>query len=263
MYRDLRVITARPTIADEAAAEHRLYGHVDGATAYSAAHWADDARRAIDDVIAAGRLPILTGGTGLYMRTLLDGIAPVPTIDPEIRAAVRGLPVAQAHAALCVEDPEAAQRLAPADSSRVARALEVVRSTGRPLHRWQAERSGGIADRVTLAPLIILPDRAALNARIDARLQAMFANGAIEEVETLLARPDVPPTAPARRAIGVPEIAAMLHGEATVEETIAQIALATRRYAKRQVTWFRHQFPPAWPRVLDMADLQLETMFQQ
>ena len=261
VYRDLRVITARPSVADEAAAEHRLYGHVDGATACSAADWAEDARATIAAVMAEGRLPILTGGTGLYMRTLLDGIAPVPAIDAGTRAAVRALPVAEAYAALRLEDPAAAQRLAPADSARVARALEVVRSTGAPLHHWQAQRTGGIGDRVTVLPLIVLPDRDALNQRIDQRLTAMFDGGAVDEVAALLARSDVPADAPVRRAIGVPEIAALLRGEISKTDAIEQAAGATRRYAKRQYTWFRHQFPQTWPRVLNSRNVNLKECF--
>lgn len=247
VYRDLRVLTARPSGADEARAPHRLFGHVDGAEAMSAARWAAEAKAAIAAAHADGRLPILVGGTGLYVRTLLDGIAPVPEIDPAVRAAVRALPVGLAHEALAREDPAAAARLAPADAARVARALEVVRSTGRPLASWQAARAGGIADAVSLRPLILLPDRAALNARIDARAATMLAGGAIEEVAALLAR-DLPADAPVRRAIGVPEVAALLSGAADTGETLAAIALATRRYAKRQYTWLRHQPPTSWPR---------------
>ncbi|ONF97435.1 tRNA dimethylallyltransferase [Sphingomonas jeddahensis] len=261
MYRDLRVISARPTSADEARAEHRLYGHIDGATHWSAAQWAAEAREQIMAIIAEGRLPILTGGTGLYMRTLLEGIAPVPPIDPSIREAVRALPVAKAYAELTVADPGAAQRLAPADTTRVARALEVVRSTGRPLAAWQAERVGGIGDQVDLAPLIVLPDRADLNERIDQRLNQMFASGAIMEVEALLTRNDVDEAAPVRRAIGVPEIAAMLAGDIDRETALTRAALATRRYAKRQYTWFRHQPPPHWRRVDQLPAAELEYYF--
>jgi tRNA dimethylallyltransferase len=213
----------------------------------SAARWAAEAKAAIAGIHARNRPPILVGGTGLYLRTLLDGIAPVPEIDPGIRAAVRALPVAEAHAALSKEDPQAAASLAPADTTRVARALEVVRSSGRPLADWQAARGGGIADAIALHPLILLPDRELLNARIDARAEAMLAGGAIEEVAALLARP-LPADAPVRRAIGVPEIARLLAGEATRDETLDALRLATRRYAKRQYTWFRHQPPAGWPR---------------
>jgi tRNA dimethylallyltransferase len=254
VYRDLRAITARPTVDEEARVPHALFGHVDAADAgYSAARWAEEARSAIAAATSAGRLPILVGGTGLYIRTLLEGIAPVPRIDPDVRASVRALPVADAYAALGREDAAAAARLAPADTARIARALEVVRSTGRPLAHWQARREGGIADAVDLRPALLLPDRDSLTARIDARLVAMFADGAVEEVEALLARPDLPATAPIRRAIGVPPIAAMLAGQLSRDEALAQAQLDTRRYAKRQYTWFRHQPPPDWPRLVQSS----------
>ena len=147
VYRDLRIVSARPSVEEERQAPHRLFGHVDGAQSYSAAAWAADARTMIAKVQANWRLPVLVGGTGLYLRTLLDGIAPVPEIDPEIRKAVRALPVAVAHAALALEDSAAAARLSANDMTRVARALEVVRSTGKPMAHWQAEQAGGIGDR--------------------------------------------------------------------------------------------------------------------
>lgn len=261
VYRDLRIITARPTPADEARAEHRLYGVVDGADAWSAAHWADQARDAIANIQQRGRLPILVGGSGLYIRTLLDGIAPVPAIDPAIRETIRAMPVASSHAALAVADPAAAQRLAPADTARVARALEVVRSTGRTLAAWQSARAGGIANDVALAPLVLLPDRASLSERIDARLATMFDTGAIEEVATLIGRDDVPPAAPVTRAIGVREITALLAGTIDRDAALAEACAATRRYAKRQYTWFRHQTPENWPRVSDLPLDRLEYYF--
>ena len=248
VYRDLRILSARPSAEEEAAAPHRLFGYIDGAESCSAARWAADARAEIEAAHAGGSLPILVGGTGLYIRTLLDGIAPVPPIDPAIREAVRALPVAEAHAALAREDSDAARRLAPADTTRVARALEVVRSTGRTLKDWQAAREGGIAGRVTVAPLILLPDRDWLFARCDARLTAMFDEGGIEEVRALLARTDVPNDAPGCRAIGVPEIAAMLAGAFDRDEALDRARLSTRQYAKRQYTWFRNQPPADWPR---------------
>lgn len=248
VYRDLRILSARPSLEEEAGAPHRLFGYIDGAESCSAARWAADARAAIDAAHAAGSLPILVGGTGLYIRTLLDGIAPVPPIDAAIREEVRALPVAEAHTALMREDPAAAARLAPADTTRVARALEVVRSTGRSLADWQASREGGIAGQVHLAPLILLPDRDWLFARCDARLAAMFDDGGIEEVRALLARTDIPNDAPIRRAIGVPEIAAMLAGEIDRDEALDRARLSTRQYAKRQYTWFRNQPPAEWSR---------------
>ena len=248
VYRDLRILSARPSPADEARVPHRLFGHVDGAASCSAARWAAEARAVIGEAHAAGRVPVLVGGTGLYLRTLIDGIAPVPAIDPAIRDAVRALPVAQAHAALAVEDPAAAARLAPTDTTRVARALEVVRSTGRPLAAWHAQREGGIGGAVDLRALVLLPDRKELMRRCDTRLAAMFGDGAVEEVAALIARADVPADAPVRRAIGVPEIAAMLGGTLSRDEALARAQLATRRYAKRQYTWFRHQPPTDWQR---------------
>jgi tRNA dimethylallyltransferase len=257
VYADLRIISARPTPADEARAEHRLYGYADGAKACSAAAWAEDARREIAAAHQAGKLPILAGGTGLYLRTLLDGIAPIPEIDPDIRAAVRSLPVAEAHAALTREDPDAAARLRPSDTTRVARALEVVRSTGRPLAEWQKERSGGIGNEVDLRPLILLPAREWLYARCDARFEAMFCEEGMEEVRALLAR-GLSPALPVMRAIGVREIAGFLAGSLTREQALAAGRTATRRYAKRQYTWFSRQPPADWPRFEDGIAAQWE-----
>ena len=253
VYADLRILSARPTAEEAARAPHRLFGHVDAAESYSAARWASEAKAAIERALAARSLPILVGGTGLYLRTLIDGIAPVPAIEPAIREEVRALPVAQAHAALAALDPEGAARLLPSDTTRVARALEVVRSTGRTLGAWQAARAGGIGDEVTLAPLILLPDRDWLLHRCDARLEAMFAGGAAQEVAALIARRDVAPTAPVRQAIGVREIADWLAGRATREEAVARAKIATRQYAKRQFTWFRNQPPPDWRRTSETA----------
>lgn len=249
VYRDLRVLSARPSTEDETRVPHQLFGYVDGAEACSAARWSSDAAKAIDAVHARGGVPVLVGGTGLYLRTLLDGIAPVPDIDPDIRATVRALPVAEAHAALLREDPAAAARLAPADTTRVARSLEVVRSTGKRLSHWQEQRAGGIGDRVALSAAVVLPDREDLFARCDRRLETMFEEGAVDEVVTLLARDDVPGDAPVRRAIGVPEITAMLAGTISRDDAITRAQLATRQYAKRQYTWFRNQPPPGWHRV--------------
>lgn len=251
VYVDLRVLSARPSAADEARVPHRLFGYIDGAESCSAARWAADARAEIAAAHAAGRLPVLVGGTGLYLRTLIDGIAPVPEIDPDIRAAVRAMPVAEAHLALQRADPAAAARLAPADTTRVARALEVVRSTGRTLAAWQDAKSGGIGEAVRLAATVLLPERDWLIARCDARLAAMFEEGAIEEVERLLARDDIPLAAPIRRAIGVPEIAAMLGGTMMRAAALAAAQVATRQYAKRQYTWFRNQPPADWRRSIE------------
>lgn len=248
VYAELRVLSARPSIEEEAQAPHRLFGHVSGNENYSAARWAKDARIEIAAAHARGSLPILVGGTGMYIRTLLDGIAPVPAIDPAIRDRVRALPVAAAYAELLVADPEAARRLSPTDTTRVARALEVVRSSGRPLADWQAECIGGIAHEIDLTPLILLPDRAWLAARCDRRLVAMFEGGAVDEIRALLARTDIAANAPVRRAIGVTEITALIAGELPQADALTRAQAATRQYAKRQYTWFRNQPPGQWPR---------------
>lgn len=247
VYADLRILSARPTDGEMDGVPHCLFGHVDAAEAHNAARWADEARDTVARAHAGGRVPILVGGTGLYLRTLLHGIAPVPQIDPQVRDAVRALPVAEAHAALAMADPATAQRLNPADTTRVARALEVVRSTGRSLADWQQAREGGIGDDIALAPLILLPPRDWLRERCDRRLVGMFEGGAVEEVDALLAR-DLDPDLPAMRAIGVPQIAACLRGEITRKDALEQAQAATRQYAKRQYTWFRHQPPADWPR---------------
>ncbi|MBB5706444.1 tRNA dimethylallyltransferase [Sphingopyxis panaciterrulae] len=255
VYRDLAILSARPTPAEMAGVPHRLFGHIDGAEACNAARWAADARRALARAWEDDEVPILVGGTGLYLRTLLYGIAPVPEIDPAVRAEVRAMDVADAHAALARLDAPAAARLAPADAARVARALEVVRATGRPLADWQRAREGGIADEVALVPLILLPPREWLRARCDARLGAMFAAGAAEEVKALLAR-GLDPDLPVMRAIGVPQIAAWLRGDISRDEALDRAQAATRQYAKRQYTWFRHQLSADWPRQRESLSIE-------
>ena len=253
IYRDLPILSAAPSEADKARAEHRLYGVRDGALACSAADWAALAKSEILRAHDLGKLPILVGGTGLYLRTLLDGIAPVPPIDPEVRKTVRDRRVEANRRELLRLDPEAAARLGPSDTTRIARALEVVKSTGTTLKEWQSEREGGIADEISLAPLILLPPRDWLYARCDARFAAMVEQGAISEVERLLER-HLNPSLPVIGAIGVREIAAFLRGEIDREGMIAAGSQATRRYAKRQYTWFAHQPPGDWPRFLDPLD---------
>ena len=248
VYRDLAVLSARPSHEDMRGIEHRLFGEWDGAQPCSAADWA---RRATEEIAAchdAGALPILVGGTGLYIRTLLDGIAPVPTIKPAVRAEVRAMPIGDAYEALMQEDPERAALLAPADSTRVARALEVVRSTGQPLAHWQARLEGGIGGAVALDAVVLLPEREALYERCDRRFSLMLDRGAIAEVETLLER-NLDPDLPVMRAIGVPEIAGFLRNDWSLDEAESQAAQATRNYAKRQYTWFRRQPPQDWPRI--------------
>ncbi len=253
VYKDLRIVSARPSAEEESRAPHRLFGHLDGATACSAAQWAAEAKAEISAAHAQARLPILVGGTGMYLRTLLEGIAPVPEIDPAIRTAVRALPLAEARACLLAEDPEAAARLDANDSARIARALEVVRSTGRPIREWQADLVGGIGHQIRLVPAVLLPPRAWLYDRCDRRFEDMLDADGIAEVEALMAR-NLDPDLPVMRAIGVPDIAAFLSGALSRDAAIEQGQTATRQYAKRQFTWFRNQPPPEWLRFNDELD---------
>lgn len=252
VYADLAVVTARPSPEDLGFADHRLYGFQDGAEPCSAVDWASLAKAQIARIHAEGRLPILVGGTGLYLRTLMDGIAPIPRIDAAIRDSVRSNPVDRNRLALEQLDPIAAARLAPADTTRIARALEVVRSTGKPLAEWQKERTGGIGQAIALYALVLLPPRDWLYERCDRRFETMLDAGQ-EEVRTLLAR-KLDPALPVMRAVGVPEIAAFLDGSLSREEAIAAGAQATRNYAKRQYTWFRRQPPAEWHRFEGVPD---------
>jgi tRNA dimethylallyltransferase len=244
---DLDILSARPSQAEMTQAEHRLFGVVDGAASCSAGDWSAMAKREIADVTASGRVPILVGGTGMYVRTLLEGIAPVPEIDADIRAEIRATQVAENYAALASLDPVMAARLRPSDTTRIARALEVIRSTGRSLAEWQQEKVGGIADDYAVEGHRLLPPRDWLRARCDLRFSQMMDAGAEAEVTTLLAR-GLHPDLPVMRAIGVPEIAALLRGELSREDAIILGQAATRQYAKRQYTWFRNQSPESWKR---------------
>lgn len=263
VYGDLQVLSARPSEDEMEGIEHRLFGAWDGAEACSAAQWAARAKAEIADIHAAGAVPILVGGTGLYLKVLLEGIAPIPAIDPAIRDAVRAMAPGDAYKLLQIEDPERAAMLDPGDSQRIARALEVKRATGVTLGDWQLAKAGGIAEEVTLHPLIVEPERQWVYDRCDARFEAMLDQGAIAEVEALLAR-GLDPDLPVMRAIGVPEIAAWLAGEIEADAVVASGSQATRNYAKRQFTWFRRQPPPEWPRVhpdWESENIDIEAVF--
>lgn len=247
VYRDLQILSARPADDEMEGVPHRLYGHIDGSEACSAARWARDAKAEIAAAHAADKLPILVGGTGLYVRVLLDGIAPIPEIEPDIRQNIRKLDTLDAHTALLSEDPSSAQRLNSTDSSRVKRALEVVRSSGKTMDHWHQNMEGGIANDIILKPLLLLPPREWLYARCDLRFEWMMEAGAKTEVAALVDR-ELPDDRPVMRAIGVPEIRALLEGKIDKGAAIEQAQMATRRYAKRQYTWFRNQSPSGWPR---------------
>ena len=254
IYSDLPILSAQPTLDERARTEHRLYGVLDGETACSAADWSALAKHEIADLRGAKRIPILVGGTGLYLRTLIEGIAPVPAINPAVRREVREAGVEVNLARLEALDAGAAARLKPNDTTRIARALEVVLSSGRTLADWQQQREGGIGGDVALRPLILLPPRKWLYQRCDERLTQMIDRGAVAEVERLLAR-GLDPDLPVMRAIGVREIASYLRGEITLDDAVAATRQATRRYAKRQYTWFAHQPPAKWPRFREPLDL--------
>lgn len=249
LYADLAILTARPTPAEMGAVPHRLFGVLDGAEAGTAAGWAAMAKDAIAESHAAGRLPILVGGTGLYLTALLSGIAPVPAIPADVRGGVRAMPAPAVRAALEAEDPAMAARLHPQDPQRNARALEVWRATGRSLAHWQQARVGGIGSDVALRVLVLDPPRDALGIRIDARIAAMHAAGAAHEVARLAAR-GLDPALPVMRAIGVPPLLALLAGTLDESAALDRWRLDTRRYAKRQATWFRHQLQ-SWPRIAE------------
>ncbi len=246
-------------------APHKLFGYLDGNDPCSAARWASDAKTEIGIAHANGQLPVLVGGTGLYLRTLLDGIAPIPEIDPDIRAGTRALETSDAWLALGREDPNIAETLNSGDDTRIKRALEVIRSTGQSLSLWRELKEGGIANDISLHPLILLPPREWLYERCNARFERMLDNGAAEEVAVLLER-NLPGDAPVMRAIGVPEISAMLAEEISRHEAIEAAQTATRQYAKRQYTWFRNQSPADWPRWEEEINIinldKIVTLFQ-
>src|SRR5262249_48919043 len=246
VYRDLRIVTARPTPAEEAGVPPLLYGHVDAAENYSAGRWCVDASAALGEVERAGRLPILVGGTGLYFKALSRGLASVPPIPAEIRTTVRARleteGVAALHADLAQRDCATAARLMVGDRARGTRALEVVLATGRSLSDWHREGLPPAIDAANAVKIFLVVKRAELYRRINTRFEAMLASGALEEVRALAAR-NLDPALPAMKAHGVPWLIRHLQGEITREGAAAGGKRDTRRYTKRQGTWFRHQLP--------------------
>ena len=246
VYRDLRVITARPTPAEEAATPHLLYGHVDAAERYSVGAWCVDAAAALAAAGRDGRTAIVLGGTGLYFETLSKGLAAVPPISDDVRAAVRARLEARGSAALHAElaqvDPVMAQRLMSGDRSRIARALEVKLATGRSLADWHREGMPPVLDTARAVKVFLDPERGALQRRIATRFAAMLAAGALEEVAALAAR-GLDPALPAMKAHGVPWLVRHLRGEIDLAEAAAGGVRDTWRYTKRQATWFRNRMP--------------------
>jgi tRNA dimethylallyltransferase len=246
VYRDLRVITARPTPEEEAVVPHRLYGHIDAAVNFSAGSWLADVALVLAEARAQRRLAIFVGGSGLYFKALTRGLSAVPplpvAIREEVRARLERDGVEALHAELAQRDPVSAERLNPRDRTRVARALEVVEATGRSLTDWHRDGLPPLLPQGQFRALFLSPDREQLYARIDSRFEAMLLSGALEEVAALAAR-RLDPLLPAMKAHGVPALIRHLEGEITRDEA-AEIGRAdTRHYAKRQFTWFRHQLP--------------------
>jgi tRNA dimethylallyltransferase len=249
VYRDLTIITARPTPQDLQRAPHRLYGQVDAAENYSVGRYLVDASNALQEANRAERIPIFVGGTGLYFKALTHGLSAVPPIPADIRVKVRARLAAEGahalHAELSQRDAATAARLRPADRSRVVRALEVIEATGRPLTEWHGHGKSALLDSRQVLTAFLTPERNELYRRIDARFEMMLAAGALEEVRALAAR-NLDPLLPAMKAHGVPWLGRHLAGEITLEVATERAKQDTRRYAKRQFTWFRHQLSE-WP----------------
>lgn len=247
VYRELAILTARPGAADLAAVPHHLYGVLPAAERCSAGRWRALALDAIAGIHARGRLPVIVGGTGLYIRALLEGLAPIPPIPETVHAAVAERMTARGAAALHSElarrDSEAAAKLAPNDRQRIARALEVLEATGRPIGDWQRDAAGDAPSFAALR-FVLDPPREALRQACAGRFRAMIAAGALDEVRALLAL-GLPASAPAMKALGVPELAAYLAGAIDLETAAGRAETATMQYAKRQQTWFRHQLAGA------------------
>jgi tRNA dimethylallyltransferase len=260
IYSMLDVLTARPGRADLERAPHHLYGHVHPSVAYSTGAWLRDVTKLIEDGVLAGRPTIFVGGTGLYFRALADGISEMPNIASSIRERwrheLRERGSARLHGILMKEDAKAAMTLQASDGQRIVRALEVLEASGRSILDWQAARGEPLIDRDSAQLFVVEPDRAELVGRIERRFDAMIELGALIEVTELCAL-RLDPALPAMKAIGVRELQAAMDGEMTLAEAIERAKIATRQYAKRQATWFRHQFDARWARVRAADPLQL------
>ena len=262
VYRELRVLTARPSPAEENAVPHRLYGTLPAAEPWSVAAFCIDAQREIAAAKSAGRTPIVVGGTGLYFRALVEGLAPIPEVPAEVRDEARAtmarLGPTAFHAALAARDPESASVLEPGDSQRLVRAWEVVVATGRSIALWQRDPpQGGLGGPLVRAVLEV--PRETLYRRIDARFAAMFEGSGPEEVRALIDL-GVPLDVPARRAVGVREMASYLAGELSRARTIELGQQATRRLAKRQMTWSRNQIA-SWSRIEQDSEISINDFF--
>lgn len=249
VYRELAILSARPGADDLAAAEHRLYGHMSVREPYSVARWLGDVASVLEALRAEARLAIVTGGTGLYFRALEQGLSPIPPIPAAVREAVRARGQAEGtealFAALAALDPEGARRLHPGDTQRVLRALEVIEATGTPLGEWQRLKGEGVVRPGAWLRFVLLPEREAVYRRCDERFETMMAAGALREAAAIQAL-GLDDRLPATKALGLAPLLAHLSGALPLAEAIAVAQRDTRRYAKRQMTWFRHQMAD-WP----------------
>ena len=252
VYDTLKILTARPDAVEMGGVPHHLYGAVPAGRAFSTGEWLRAVAPVLADIRARGRLPVFAGGTGLYFKALTEGLSEMPEVPPEIRAKWRHRLAGDGpwalHAELGSRDPDMADQLSASDGQRIVRALEIIDATGRSLASFQGGAGNGLVDPQRTRKLIVEPDRAVLHDRINRRFAAMFDEGAIEEVEALL-NLGLSADMPVMKAIGVPQIAALLRGELTREEVISQASAATRQYAKRQMTWFRNQMDDSWERI--------------
>jgi tRNA dimethylallyltransferase len=250
LYRDLRVLSARPTAEEEAQAPHHLFGSVDAADGWSVGRWARAAGEILQAIAARGRGAVVVGGTGLYFRALTKGLAEIPMLPPEARVEAQALFDLLGEGGfrerLAKADPAAARRIAPGDKQRLVRAWEVYAATATPLSEWQETGEPALPSE-TWRAVALEPPRETLYARCDARLETMVRRGAVREVEALIAR-GLDPALPAMKAVGVREFAAHVRGEDTLAEALAAAQRETRRYAKRQLTWMRGQMGD-WPRI--------------
>ncbi|MBX3550770.1 MAG: tRNA (adenosine(37)-N6)-dimethylallyltransferase MiaA [Xanthobacteraceae bacterium] len=246
VYRDLRIITARPTDDEMSRAPHRLYGHIGAEEIYSAGRWLREAEVEITEARMAGKAAIVIGGTGLYFSALLKGLSAVPEVSAEVRQQIRDLGDTKEnkalHALLIARDPRTAAEIRVSDRQRILRALEVVEATGRGLAEWREEPGVPVLNSGDYQAIFLETDREALGTRIDARFDKMLAEGTLDEVKALAAR-NLDPKMPAMKAHGVPWLIKYLNGEMPLEEAAAQGKRDTRQYAKRQETWFRNQLP--------------------
>lgn len=246
VYRDIPIVSAQPTADERQDVEHHLYGHIDASTHYSVAAWLDEVIPLIHQIRSEHRTPLLVGGTGMYIKALVEGISPIPDIPLNIRHEARELyesvGASAFHQLLAEKDPEIANRLPEGDTQRMLRAYEVALHTGSPLSHWQKQPSVPHFDRQAFQGYFLHPERQAIYDRCNERFLEMINNGLIEEVQQLYSR-DLPPTLPAMKAHGVSEIIHHLNGAMTRDEAITHAQTQTRRYVKRQLTWQRNQFP--------------------